>query len=235
MVIIAFYSMSNLALLFRFSNANVLHLVGYLPAGPFCNMLVMRTRPSLVLPIAVATWGMVTCVQAAAKSYTHLIVLRILMGILESALTPSSVTMVSCWYRPAEQSRRALIYTSSVTVGGAFGGLLAGGVTRSLEGAKGLRGWQWLFLVEGSITMVWVVFCVFLIPDMPENSRRFTPRQKHIAQLRLKHVGTAGYKGKLAGERKLGKLRSLKLACLDWRVYLVTLATTVSLFRYSWG
>jgi len=190
-------------------------------------MLVMRTRPSLVLPIAVATWGMITCLEAAAKSYTHLVILRIFMGILESALTPASITMLSCWYRPAEQSRRALLYTSSVTVGGAFGGLLAGGITGSLEGAKGLRGWQWLFLVEGSITIVWAVFCVFLIPDTPENSTRFTPRQKHIAQMRLRGVGTASPTGKHNGEKKLGKLQSLKLACLDWRVYLVTLATTV--------
>lgn len=191
-------------------------------------MLVMRTRPSLLLPIAVATWGVVTCLQAVAKSYTHLFVLRIFMGILESALTPASITMVSCWYRPVEQSRRAVIYTSSVTVGGAFGGLLAGGITGSLEGAKGLRGWQWLFLVEGSITIIWAIACTFLIPDTPENSKRFTLRQRQVAQLRLRRVGTAGYAGMLPGEKKLGKLRSLKLAFMDWRVYLVTFATTVS-------
>jgi len=204
-----------------------IYLVSYIPLAPVYSMIVARTRPSILLPSAMACWGVVTCAQSAVRTSSQLLALRVLIGMFEAALTPACIVLLSCWYRPAEQSKRAIAYTSSVMLGGAFGGLLAGAITERLEGARGPRGWQWLFIVEGSITIFWAIICVFLIPNFPENSRHFSPRQQETAILRVRDVGMAGYFGKLPGGQKMGKVRSVVVAFSDWRTWLVTLATSV--------
>lgn len=113
------------------------------------NMILVRTRPSLFLPIIMAIWGALTCVMAAINDYTHLLALRLLVGVFEAAFAPGILMIISSWYKKNEQSRRFAVYLSAAILSGAFGGLLAGAITGGLEGSGGLRGWRWLFIVEG--------------------------------------------------------------------------------------
>jgi hypothetical protein len=54
------------------------------------------------------------------------------------------------------------IFFSAATAAGAFGGLLARGIVE-LDGARGLSGWAWIFIIEGAATLVigkWYWSCV---------------------------------------------------------------------------
>lgn len=50
-------------------------------------------------------------------------------------------------------SRFAWLYTS-VALAGAFSGLLAGVITEHMDGAAGIRGWRWLFILEGGVSVL---------------------------------------------------------------------------------
>ena len=45
------------------------------------------------------------------------------------------------------------VFYSGLLLSGAFGSLLAAGILSGLAGVKGLGAWQWLFIVEGAITI----------------------------------------------------------------------------------
>ena len=60
-----------------------------------------------------------------------------------------SITM---WYRRHECGLRIAIFFSAATAAGAFGGLLARGIVE-LDGARGLSGWAWIFIIEGAVTL----------------------------------------------------------------------------------
>ncbi|KAM7205464.1 MFS general substrate transporter [Naviculisporaceae sp. PSN 640] len=211
----------------QFSMVIVVFYIAYIPLSPASNMLVVRTRPSILLPFLVVGWGIVTCGHGLAKTYPQLITLRFLMGALETALQPACITLLSSWYRPSEQSKRAIAYSSSTFFGGAFGGLLAGAITGNLEGARGIRGWQWLFIIEGAITILLGLLSVVLIPDFPESSRLFNQRECQVAMLRMKNAGVLGFTGKLVGGKKMGKVDSIMAVLKDWRVWAITFATTI--------
>jgi hypothetical protein len=51
--------------------------------------------------------------------------------------------LMSCWYKPAELSKRVAFFYTASLVAGAFGGLLAGGLITGMEGVGGVRGWKW--------------------------------------------------------------------------------------------
>jgi len=133
----------------QYSVTLVVFFVGYVIFEAPSNMILVRSRPSRYLPAIMAVWGVLTCCMAAIQSYHHLIVLRVFVGILESGFAPGILLIISSWYKREEQSKRFAVFISAAILSGAFGGLLAGAITGGLEGAHGLRGWRWLFIVEG--------------------------------------------------------------------------------------
>lgn len=74
---------------------------------------------------------------------------------------------MSCWYTRKEMAvRTAFLYTGLV-LAMAFSGLIAAGVFAGLDGAKGLAGWQWLFIVLASVGTFFALMAMLLLPDYP--------------------------------------------------------------------
>lgn len=170
-------------------------------------------------------WGVVTAAISAVKTYPQLLVMRILMGILECGLTPGMVFIFSSWYTPHELGKRASLFLTSAQVGGLFGGLIAGGIMANLEGARGIRGWRWLFVVEGAVTVAVALMAYFVLEDYPASCRYLTQDEKHIATARLRRAGSN------IGEReirpRLGLWPTISGALKNWRLYNMSLATAV--------
>lgn len=110
------------------------------------SLILSKSKPSVFLPIIMILWGTVTCCMAAVKSYKQLVALRFVVGILEAGFAPGVLLILSSWYKQEEQSKRFAVYISAAILSGAFGGLLAGAITKNLDGAHGIRGWRWLFV-----------------------------------------------------------------------------------------
>lgn len=178
--------------------------------------------------------------MAAVQSCNQLLVLRLFLGVMESGLSPGTAFLISCWYRPEEQAKRVAMTLSAALLGGAFGGVIAGSVAAGLEGVKGVRGWRWLFLVEGGVTVLWGITAIWLMVDFPgslSTAKRFGERERKIAVERIRRAGvlvdedysrSRGIRGYGYGGRvKLGKVESMVLALKDWRVVLITIGVGV--------
>ncbi|KAH7381411.1 major facilitator superfamily domain-containing protein [Phaeosphaeria sp. MPI-PUGE-AT-0046c] len=198
----------------QYSICLVVFFVTYVFFEPPSNMLLVRFKPSVYLPTIMAIWGALTCVMAKVDSFEHLVVLRILVGVFEAGFAPGILLIISSWYKKEEQSKRFGVYMSAAILSGAFGGLLAGAITGGMEGTGGLRGWRWLFIIEGAATIVWAVCSYFILLDFPANSKRLTERERAIAIARLRTGGVQTYR---TGEERMGKLKSFKVALFDWR------------------
>jgi MFS family permease len=72
---------------------------------------------------------------------------------------------------------RVAIFFSAATVAGAFGGLLAYGIER-MEGIGGLHGWQWIFCLEGIVTVLVAFFSYFGMHDYPETASFLTDHER---------------------------------------------------------
>ena len=74
-----------------------------------------------------------------------------------------------------------------------FSGYLQAGVYKGLNGVHGLAGWQWLFIMDGIISTPIALAGLWLIPDLPENSRAFYLNSDEIqlARKRMADVGRA--------------------------------------------
>lgn len=74
---------------------------------------------------------------------------------------------------------------------GAFSGLIAAGITDGMDGARGLLAWRWVFIIEGSITVVIALAAFFVLPDFPANTRWLSEQERQLAMWRME-VDAAG-------------------------------------------
>ncbi|KAL4747041.1 hypothetical protein BDW72DRAFT_197099 [Aspergillus terricola var. indicus] len=206
----------------QYSIVLVVFFIGYVVFEPPSNMILVRSRPSLYLPAIMCLWGILTCIMSVVQHYHHLIVLRVFIGIVEAGFAPGILLIIASWYKRKEQSRRFAVFMSAAILSGAFGGLIAGGITDGLEGAHGIRGWRWLFIVEGAATAGWAIISTFLLLDYPGTSKRLTEREKAIAVARLQEGVTAR-----SADEQIGKLQGFWMACKDWRTWGFTIGYMV--------
>jgi ACS family pantothenate transporter-like MFS transporter len=108
-----------------------------------------------------------------------------------------------------------------------FSGYLQAAIYKGLEGAHGLRGWQWLFIMNGVISVPIAVAGIYAIPDLPENTRArwLSKDQIVVAQQRMAKVGRATRTG-------LG-WSTLKRVFGRWHVYLLSTMYTIFILSVS--
>ena len=113
------------------------------------------------------------------------------------------------------------IFYSGSLISGAFGNLIAAGILSGLNGARGMAAWQWLYIIEGSITVtVGLIICVIL-PDFPDTWRALSPEMKHVANRRLA-IDAAEADIDDAGFMSQG--RGIKAAFADPKMYILAIA-----------
>ena len=108
-----------------------------------------------------------------------------------------------------------------------FSGYLQAAIYKGLEGAHGIRGWQWLFIMNGVISVPIAFGGIYAIPDLPENTRArwLSKDQIVVAQQRMARVGRAPRAG-------LG-WSTLKRVFGRWHVYLLSLMYTIFILSVS--
>lgn len=116
-------------------------------------------------------FGLLTLCTAFVTSWEQMIALRVLLGITMSGIYPGLTLLISCWYtRQEQQLRFAFLQTGEVFVL-ATGGIVNFGLNH-LDHVCGLRGWQWMFLIQGLITIISGFLTYFWMVDFPEHSQR---------------------------------------------------------------
>ncbi|KAI4594982.1 hypothetical protein KJ359_007233 [Pestalotiopsis sp. 9143b] len=197
----------------RLNVAVTLFYVTYIAFEIPASLILKKARPSRLIPFFIIGWSAVIIGSAFMKNYATLIATRLLLGAFESGLFPCLTLYLSTFYKKEEQARRISYLFVAAALSGAFGGLLAFGLT-NLHGAHGLSGWRWLFLVEGLISIMVGFMAVFLLPDNFETA--WWLREDEKALMRVRQQQTAVYQG----ESELFDKTEVKLAFKDPKVWL---------------
>jgi MFS family permease len=190
----------------------------YIGAQLPSNLLITRIRPSLYLPSAAIIWSIVSASTAAVTNRSGLFALRVCLGFVEAPLYPGAVFVLSCWYTRKELALRFAILYTGLVLAMAISGLIAAGVFAGMEGAMGLAGWQWLFIIEGAIGCVFAIAALFLLPDYPganTGSARWSMsedlRRLAAARMQVDRVSES--------EEKHTILNGLRLSLTDYKTY----------------
>ncbi|KAL5599259.1 hypothetical protein FOVSG1_007071 [Fusarium oxysporum f. sp. vasinfectum] len=150
-----------------------------------------RVRPSLFLPTCEIIWGLFVIVTCKAQNATTVYALRFFLGLFSAVFWPSVVSLIFNWYTPKELAFRIACFNVSDVAGAMFLGALQAALYRNLNGAHGIAGWQWLFIVSGVITIAQGIVGFFIIPDTPAYTRAkwLTEDEKKLSRERMEGFG----------------------------------------------
>jgi ACS family pantothenate transporter-like MFS transporter len=204
-------------------NANQLNLIdvawtsGYVVGQLPSQFILTKVRPSIWIPSCELVWTILTFCLAAATTSNYVIAIRFFVGLVESIFYPAAHFLIGSWYKPSELGKRACIFHASSAAAGMFSGYLQAAVYTGLNGTLGKAGWQWLFIMDGVISLPICLAGFILIPDLPENTRAFylSEDDAKLARKRMDNVGRAP-------RRTLG-WSILRRVFTRWHVYGLTM------------
>ncbi|KAF2448552.1 pantothenate transporter [Karstenula rhodostoma CBS 690.94] len=187
------------------------YVIGELPS----NMMLTRFRPSRWIPCMEMIWAVLTFCLARANSATTIYVLRFFIGLAESTFYPGMQYIIGSWYRKEELAKRSCIFHASSALGIMFSGYLMAAVYK-LGGRDGMAGWQWLFIVDGVISLPIAIAGFWFIPDVPEIAKPWylTEEEVKFAQKRMQLEGRQ--------ERKPYTKAKFKKILTSWHIYALT-------------
>ncbi|KAL1583532.1 hypothetical protein WHR41_07720 [Cladosporium halotolerans] len=192
--------------------------VGYIlmqvPSNIFMNRI---QRPSLYIGAVMMVWGMVSTLSGNTHNFSGMVATRFFLGFVEAAFLPGALLILSKWYTRRELTTRNAILFCGNLISNAFSALIAAGVLSNMQGVLGHAAWRWLFWIEGAATMAIAIAAVFILPDLPHNTRGFTAEELEVAQLRMtEDVGLAD-----VDPEGLGTFGGLFMALKDIKVYIM--------------
>ena len=205
----------------QFNTGNQLLSLGIVLLELPSNLVLYRVGPQKWISGQVICWGLVATFQAfmKGKGVGVWYATRLLLGLLEAGFIPAGLYTLTQWYKRNETSRRFTAFFLGNIIASAASGLIAYGILQ-MRGVAGLSGWQWMFIIEGMITILVGAIFALLMPRSPADPANamghtyFTQREIYILVHRVAIENpTEGTKHKYV------RWSDLKAAFSRWYIY----------------
>ncbi|MDE9435217.1 4-hydroxyphenylacetate permease [Xenorhabdus bovienii] len=169
-----------------FGLAATLFYATYVIFGIPSNVMLSVVGARRWIATIMVLWGIASTATMFATGPTSLYILRMLVGIAEAGFLPGILVYLTYWFPAYYRARANALFMIAMPVTMAFGSL-ASGYILEMDGIWDLRGWQWLFLLEGfpSVLLGFVVW--FYLDDSPEKAKWLTREDKQCLQEMMEH------------------------------------------------
>ncbi|WP_321964816.1 MFS transporter [Paraburkholderia sp. J7] len=144
--------------------------VGYALFEVPSNFLFGRVGARRTFLRIMVLWGMCSSATLFITAPWQLYVLRFLLGVFEAGFFPGVILYLTYWFPRSRRGSTTGIFLMATVAAGMVGAPLSGAVLQWMDGALGLQGWQWLFLLMGLPTCVLGVFCYCFLDDRPADA-----------------------------------------------------------------
>ena len=183
--------------------------IGYFLFEVPSNLMLEKIGARKTLLRIMFCWGIVAAAMMFVQTPTQFYVLRFLLGVFEAGFFPGIILYLTYWYPSARRGQMIAIFMAATTVASVIAGPLCGGIMEYMDGANGLAGWQWLFLVQGLPASLLGIVAYFYLQDKPEDARWLSASEKKALRTNLEndqsHVACASHAslGQMFRDRKV--------------------------------
>lgn len=186
----------------QFNQALAVFFAMYIVFNIPANLVLRRIGGRRFLSFLIFFWGLFTTLSGLATSFSTLCAVRAAVGAAEAGFLGSALLWLGFFYTNEEIVARIGILLSSAPLAGALGGLLAGGFSRI--SVPKFRGWPWIFIIEGAITMIVGCIAFYMIPDTPMEARFLTTTEKLASQHRMAVLDAQSFSRRLGESMRNG-------------------------------
>jgi ACS family tartrate transporter-like MFS transporter len=201
--------------------------IGYLAFEVPSNLILARMGARRWISRIMISWGLITCFTMAVRTPWEFYLLRILLGIAEAGFFPGIILYLTYWFPSRQRARTVAFFMVASPLTGVLGNPLSGAIMQYMDHVGGLRGWQWIFVLEGIPAVLLGVVTLYFLTDRPEQANWLTAEERDCL---VSQVGQE--------ERKRQQLHGLTFlnAMMDGRVWLlISIYFTVAVASNAFG
>ncbi|WWC85645.1 uncharacterized protein L201_000511 [Kwoniella dendrophila CBS 6074] len=205
-----------------YSWSSSLIFFGSLPSVFPALYLMQRYLTGRIIGANVAIWGIISICHAACHNFAGLAICRFMLGLFEALTFPAFTLLIATWYTRKEVVFRTAIVFS--TLSSLINGLLSYACSHLTN--AGIKPWQLLYILIGTITLITGGIMLVFLPDAPYSAWWLIPRQKVIAIRRLQD-------NKIGVINKTFKWHQAREALYDpktWLIFFINVCLNVPTF-----
>jgi MFS family permease len=174
--------------------------IGYFLFELPSNLILTRVGARLWIARIMITWGVISsafvfagvmhwgpvapafgCTDAEFSFY----VLRFLLGVAEAGFYPGVILILTFWFPAERRAQMVAWFMTAIAASNVIGSPISGAILQFLDGAQGLRGWQWLFLVEAVPSVLLGIIILAILPNGPESARWLSQKERDLVAERV--------------------------------------------------
>ena len=144
------------------------------------NIILHRVGARVWIARIMVTWAVVSGACMFVSTPTSFYVMRFLLGLAEAGFFPGIILYLTYWFPSARRSKIVSIFMAAIPLAGLIGGPLSGWVMESVAGVSGLKGWQWMFVLEAIPAVVLAIVVFFYLDDSIKNAKWLSAEEKNL-------------------------------------------------------
>ncbi|HEY6815921.1 MAG TPA: MFS transporter [Croceibacterium sp.] len=161
-------------------------------------------------------WGGIAAAFGCTDAEFTFYVLRFLLGVAEAGFVPGVLLYLTQWFSAARRGQVIALFFLAIPISNVIGNPISGAILEFLDGAGDMRGWQWLFVIEGLPTVLFGFVFLRLLPDGPGKAHWLDDGERALIAAQL----AEDERRKAAFAQRF----TLTEVFTDWRVWALALA-----------
>ncbi|HEV2552059.1 MAG TPA: MFS transporter [Stellaceae bacterium] len=148
------------------------------------NLVMERVGARRWIARIMITWGIIAAALALVTGPLSFYMLRFLLGAAEAGFFPGIVLYLTYWFPAEHRARIVGLFTVAIPVSSLLGSPISAALL-SLDGSLGLRGWQWMFIIEAAPAVLLGLACLVALADRPTEARWLGAAERAWLEARL--------------------------------------------------
>ena len=162
-----------------------LFFIGYFFFEVPSNILLEKIGARKTILRIMVLWGLTSATTMFVQTPTQFYIVRFLLGLFEAGFFPGIILYLTFWVPVAYRARVTALFMSALVVTGMVAGPLSGFILQNLDGFGGLRGWQWMFVVEGLPSCLLGILVFLYLDDKPQDAKWLCHSEKRALMQEL--------------------------------------------------
>ena len=196
-----------------FGLANSIFYIGYVACEIPSNLLMVRYGARVWIARILISWGLASAATMLVVGPNSLYFVRFWVGVLEAGFVPGVLLYLTYWIPNSHRARANGYLMMAQPVAMALGAGVSGVILDNLNGALGLTGWRWLFILEGLPAVILGVIAYVYLTDKPKDAAWLDDTEKKtLTALLTDDAASAGRQTKVSVWKQVTEPRILLLA-----------------------
>ena len=158
-----------------------LFFIGYCLAEVPSNLILVKVGARRWFARIMISMGLIAGATAFVTGPQSFYVARFALGVAEAGLLPGIIWFFRGWVPHAYRTQYMAIFLLAIPLSSLIGSPISGALL-GFDGFLGLKGWQWLFLLEGAPCVILGILVLIYLTETPAQATWLSPAQRDWLQ-----------------------------------------------------